>query len=97
VEISPKSASARDYFLHVLCAPAKGVEERPQATTEDGADAATVTVKWAGRTVKARFPKTGALVGHLTITGSDGKIVVDEDLPQTVQTNADLLQATPGK
>jgi heparin/heparan-sulfate lyase len=97
IEISPKSASARDYFLHVLSTPAKGVDERPQATAEDTADAATVTVKWAGRTVKVRFPKTGALVGHLTITGADGKTVVDEDLPQKVQTNADLLQSTPGK
>jgi len=97
IEISPKSASARDYFLHVLCVPTKGVEERPQATLEDAADSVTVTVKWAGRTVKARFPKTGALVGHLTITGADGKTAVDEDLPQRVQTNAELLQSTPGK
>jgi hypothetical protein len=93
IEISPKSASARDCFLHVLCVPTKGVEERPQATVEDTADAATVTVKWAGRTVKVRFPKTGALVGHLTITGADGKTVVDEDLPQKIQTNAELVQA----
>jgi heparin/heparan-sulfate lyase len=97
IEVSPKSASARDYFLHVLCVPTKGVEERLQATAEGTADAVTVTVKWAGRTVKVRFPKMGALVGHLTITGADGKTVVDEDLPQKVQTNADLLQATPGK
>ena len=83
IEISPREPAKRDYFLHVLSAPAKGVTERPQATVTQTDGSVTATVTWAGKTVVVRFPKTGELVGHLTITDRQGKVLVGDQFPET--------------
>ncbi len=93
VEISPREPAKRDYFLHVLCAPATGVTQRPEARVQESDGKVTVTVTWTGGTVTCTFPKTGELVGHVAISNADGAVLVDDDLPQRVRTNEELIKA----
>jgi len=80
LEISPKKESARDYFLHVLDATDPSTTTAPTAKVVEDATSATVTIDHAGSKYSLKLAKTGAMGGHVTVTGSDGKIACDQDL-----------------
>jgi len=92
VEVSPTQPAGRDYFVHVLCTPAKGVAERPRTTLTQDEKEVVVTVTWAGRTTTVRLRKTGKLEGKLLITDADGKELLKDDLRQRVSKNQDLVK-----
>jgi len=97
VEVSPRKPARRDYFLHVLAAPARDVKGNLKSHLTETEAEVTLTVNWLGRTVKVRFAKTGKLLGHLTITAPDGTVLVDDPLPQRVQSNRELIQAAQAR
>jgi MYXO-CTERM domain-containing protein len=69
VEVVPAAPALRDYFLHVFDAtdPTKSTLD---ATVQDGTDTATATVIDGTNTYVVTFNKTGALGGHITVTGT---------------------------
>ena len=81
LEISPQKEAARDYFLHLLYATEPTVSAPPAATITEDAASATVSLDEGGRHYVLRFAKTGAMGGHLTVTGAQS---CDEELVGSV-------------
>lgn len=80
LEVSPKQESARDYFLHVLDATDPSKSAPLPATVEDGSDEVKLTVDDGSAQTTLTLHKTGALGGHITVTGKDGAALCDQDL-----------------
>jgi hypothetical protein len=78
LEISPRTESERDYFLHVLRTGESGSTSAPAATASEDESIVTVTIDDAGRQIRLRFAKTGELGGHITTSGSG--VACDEAL-----------------
>jgi MYXO-CTERM domain-containing protein len=76
VEVVPAAPALRDYFLHVFDAtdPSKSTLD---ASVVDTADTSTATVVDGPNTYVVSFAKTGALGGHITVTGT---VSCDQDL-----------------
>jgi hypothetical protein len=79
IEIAPSAAAARDYFLVVLGATDASTQRVPQTTVDDAPDAATLTLDDGTTKWVVRFPKSGPLGGHVTVT-KGSQTVCDEAL-----------------
>ncbi|MCK4299761.1 MAG: hypothetical protein KAX80_09515, partial [Planctomycetes bacterium] len=69
----------------------------PEPSLAQTDDAVSATIQWGGKTVAVRFNKTGKLEGHLTITDTRGRTLVDAHLEQRVQSNEELIKAAQAK
>jgi hypothetical protein len=79
VEVVPKQAQTRDYFLHVLDAADSKDATMPQVTLAEDAASATVTIQRDGGTYVLKLAKTGAPGGHITVNEPNGT-KCDQDL-----------------
>jgi hypothetical protein len=69
LEVVPAAPARRDYFLHVFDATDPSKSSLP-ATVADGPDQSTVTIMDGPNTYVVSFSKTGALGGHIKVTGT---------------------------
>jgi hypothetical protein len=83
LEIVPKQAQRRDYFLNVLDAKAN------TSTVREDANTATVSIADGANTYTLTFSKTGALGGHVRVASTGGAIVCDQDLGANAQPGQD--------
>jgi len=65
----PSTPSLRDYFLHVFDAT-DGSKSDVMATVTETSTLATVTVHDGASTYVIDFAKTGAMGGHIKVTGA---------------------------
>src|SRR6185437_10684358 len=82
LEIVPPAPALRDYFLHVFDATDPSKQALP-ATVVDAPATATVTIQDGANTYVVSFNKTGALGGHIKVTGA---VSCDEDLGASAST-----------
>ena len=76
LEVVAKTPALRDYFLHVFDATDASKSDIPATVSETSAKA-TVTIKDGPNTYVVDFAKTGAMGGHIKVTGSAS---CDQDL-----------------
>jgi MYXO-CTERM domain-containing protein len=76
VEVVAKTPALRDYFLHVLDATDPSKQDVDAQVTETP-DKATVTIHDGSSTYVVDFAKTGAMGGHIKVTGAAS---CDQDL-----------------
>jgi len=85
VEVYPGAPRTEDYFLHFLFATDKATRSAPEARLLKEADGVGVEFEAAGKTYRLTFATEGDPAGHVTVTDSSGKVLIDRDLTQEVQ------------
>ncbi|VGO19107.1 putative Ig domain-containing protein [Pontiella sulfatireligans] len=93
IDVTPKVATERDYFLHLLQLGDEHLEELiPYALSED-AGSATVSLDYAGNHYTIQLDKTGALGGSIEVVDAAGQTNTVA-LLNTIQSQTEFLPAS---